>query len=307
MIASTIQAYLLDKEGEVKDLKRLSFACRPLLAFFGDLKVGDITAQVCRRYARERGKAQGTVRKELSTLRAAIQHDYAEGRLTAPVPIWTPGKPDAKDRWLTRQEFARLLHAAKLDPRARGHLPLFMLIAIYTAARKEAILSLRWPQVDLVRGLIDFNPSGRERTSKGRPIIPIPARLLPVLKRARKRGTDLGYVIHQNQQPIKDIKHGFASAACNAGLGTWRDRPYRRKKPAPGCLEPKTYMERVPETDVTPHTLRHTAASWMAQAGVRFEEIARYLGHSDSRTTETIYAHHSPDYLQRAATALNGR
>jgi hypothetical protein len=37
------------------------------------------------------------------------------------------------------------------------HLPLFILVGLYGGARKEAILSLRWLQVDLDAGRIDFN------------------------------------------------------------------------------------------------------------------------------------------------------
>ena len=71
-------------------------------------------------------------------------------------------------------------------------MPLFVLLGIYTGRRKEAILSLRWSQVDLEAGLIDFETPGRERTKKRRGKVPIPAKLLPHLKRARKRGSDLG-------------------------------------------------------------------------------------------------------------------
>ena len=41
---------------------------------------------------------------------------------------------------------------------------------------------------------------------------------------------------------------------------------------------------------VTPHILRHTAAPWMAMAGVAMAVIARLLGHTDLRTTERVYA-----------------
>jgi integrase len=94
------------------------------------------------------------------------------------------------------------------------------------------------------RGLIDFNPPGRGRTSKERPIIPISGRLMTFLRLAKQRGTDLGTVIEYRGEPIGDIKHGFTSACARAGLA-----------------------------DVTPHTLRHTAASWMAQSGVPFPVI----------------------------------
>jgi integrase len=34
------------------------------------------------------------------------------------------------------------------------------------------------------------------------------------------------------------------------------------------------------------------------------EEIAQYLGHSDVNVTRQIYARFSPDYLRKAASAL---
>jgi integrase len=36
------------------------------------------------------------------------------------------------------------------------YLPLFIVIGLYTGARKEAILSLRWSQIDLETSRINF-------------------------------------------------------------------------------------------------------------------------------------------------------
>jgi integrase len=91
-------------------------------------------------------------------------------------------------------------------------MPLFIQIGLYTGRRKEAILSLRWPQVDLAAGLIHFDKPGRKQTKKRRGTVRIPARLLPHLRRARRRGSDLGYVIHAHGQRVGDIKKGFAGA-----------------------------------------------------------------------------------------------
>ncbi len=44
----------------------------------------------------------------------------------------------------------------------------------------------------------------------------------------------------------------------------------------------------------TPHTCRHTAASWLVQAGVPLLEVARQLGHSSIQMT-IRYAHLAPD------------
>ncbi len=271
-----LAAYGEERGPLVADPARLGETIEALIPFWGKLTVSAVREDTCQAYCDHRGVMPGTSRRELTTLRAAVNHDYNRGRLTATVPVWMPPKPDPKDRWLLRDEAAALLRAARRRKKGRLHLPLYILIGLYTGARKKAILTLRWPQVDLDRGLIDFNPPGRMRTSKGRPIIPIPRRLATFLRLARRRGHETGYVIHYQGGPVGDVKRSFGHACKDAGLD-----------------------------DVTPHTLRHTAASWMVQKGVSFAKVARYLGHSDSRTTEQVYAHHAPDYLEDARAAFD--
>jgi integrase len=268
---------------------RIAYAIDALLPFWGENTLFEITTGACKRYNLQRKRAPATVRRELTTLRAAINYAHHEGYITRTVPVELPDRPAGKDRWLTMHEAARLLNAART---ARGdvrlYLPLFIIIALYTGARKEAILSLRWPQVNLDAGQIDFaRPDGR-KTSKGRARQPIPPQLMTFLKLARRRGTDLGYVVHDGGKPIKDIGGGwlggdkkpngsFGSACKRAGL-----------------------------IDVTPHTLRHTCGTWKAQEGVPLWQIGGWLGHSDSRTTE-LYAHHHPDHLAEALKASRRR
>ena len=102
--------------------------------------------QTCGRYVEKRGRSPGTVRRELGVLRAAINYAHRSGRITRPVAVELPERPEPRDRWLTRTEAANLIRAAR-TPQARLYLPLFILIGLYTGRRKEAILSLRWPQV----------------------------------------------------------------------------------------------------------------------------------------------------------------
>lgn len=42
---------------------------------------------------------------------------------------------------------------------------------------------------------------------------------------------------------------------------------------------------------ITPHTLRHTHTSLLAEQGVDIETISRRLGHEDSHITKKIYLH----------------
>lgn len=280
-VADVIGAYAAEHVPHVASVETAAAACDRLLSWWGGRVVGDISPQTCKEYARSRtfnGRQvkAGTAARELTVLRAALNHAVREKRLAAAPYVWTPQRAPARDRWLTRSEVARLIRAARRNrvSKAQGrHIPLFILMALYTGARRGALLDLRWPQVDLERGLIDFNPPGRKRTNKGRPIIPVSPKLLTVLKHCRKRSRG-DHVISRRGAGVASVKTGFRNAARLAGL--------------PG---------------VTPHTLRHTAGTWMAQRGVDLWKIAGYLGHSHARTTE-LYAHHSPHYLREAAEAM---
>ncbi|MCA1909427.1 MAG: site-specific integrase [Magnetospirillum sp.] len=288
-IADVLAAYA-DEHGESTSCAwQIGYQIERLVEYWGDLNVADITEAACRAYGEwrkahkgtkhERDASTGTWGNDLITLGAAINHDFRKGRLTRTVFVWKPQRPDARDRWLTRKELAKLLRAARKIDRSRWHLTLFILMGYYLAARKEAILSLRWPQVDLERGRVDLNPPGRPRTSKGRPLLPIPNRLLTFLKLARKKGTDTGFVLHYHGGPIKDIRKSFTKAVKLAGL----------------------------EGKVTPHVLRHTSATHMAEAGVDMRVISLYLGHTSTKITERVYAKHSPDYLSAATRFFDRR
>jgi integrase len=254
---------------------RIASAIKALVPFWEGRTVAEITKESCRAYTKGRNRSAGTVRRELGgVLRSAITHAHKAGRLTRVVAVHLPDRPEPRDRWLTRTEAAALLRAALREPRVRLYLPLFILIGIYTGARKEAILSLRWLQVDLATGRIDFNTPGARRTNKRRAHIPIPTKLLGHLRRARGRGVELGFVINDDSKKLGDVKRGFASACRKVGLG-----------------------------DVSPHTLRHTCATWIMQKGVPIWEAAGFLGMS-RETLEEVYGHHHPDYLKSAAQAL---
>lgn len=307
-IASALDLYGTLHAPATADPARIAYALVPLIEYWGALTVDAITKQTCRAYATSRTKqvrrlvdgepfyetvpvAPATVRRELTTLRAALNFAFEEGRLTRVPHVELPEKPDGKDRWLTHHEAARLLNAARTGRGdVRLYLPLYILLGLYTGARPGAILSLRWPQVDLAAGRIDFAPIGTRRTTKRKVKgQPIPGRLLTFLRLARRRGTDMGYVVHDNGAPIKDIGGGWDGKPSTRGHGSFGS----------AC-------KRAGLVGVTPHALRHTCGTWMAQRGVPLHMIGGWLGHTDGRTTE-LYAHHHPAFMDDARRAADRR
>lgn len=270
-IAQIFSAYLADRTAEGRDSARISHAWSALSAHFGPLLPRHIDKGCCQRYAEARARSVlvGTIRTELTYLRAAVHFARREGYIDRAPPVWLPSKPPPRERYLTRDE-ADMLLASTVMP----HVRLFIQIGLRTGARAAAILDLQWRQVDLVRRQIDFNPPGRVQTVKRRPVVPINETLLAALQDARK-GALSEYVVEWSGQRVRSIKKGFARAAERAGL-----------------------------EGVSPHVLRHTAAVWMAEASVPMSVISQYLGHTDSRTTERVYARYSPDFLRGASNAL---
>lgn len=53
-----------------------------------------------------------TARRKLETLNAAIGYAFGERKLKYLVPVSLPDKSEARDRWLERDEIARLLWGA---------------------------------------------------------------------------------------------------------------------------------------------------------------------------------------------------
>jgi integrase len=258
---------------------RVGFAMTRLLEWWRDRRVDAIRPETCRQYLQHRVRAgvrPGTVARELVVLRAAVNYSVKNGYLTAAPFVELPQKQPGRDRWLTRSEAARLLRASRLQPSVRHHLPLFIRIALYTGARRGAILGLRWSQVDLDRGRIDFNEPGRAPTNKRRPIIPIPMQLLVALRASRRR-SDSDFVLSYCGRRIRTVQHALAAACRRAEI-----------------------------RGVSSHVFRHTCGTWMAQAGVDLHQIAGWLGHTSARTTE-LYSHHHPDYFKAAKAAIERR
>lgn len=245
---------------------------RKALSYFGPMLPEHIDRAACENFTalrvtdRVRPK---TIHTELGLLRTALIWAEREGWIGKAPYVHRPDPGQPRDRWLTPAEAERLR-----DGCAGAHIRLFVDLALQTAARPGAILDLTWDRVSFDLERIDFNPSGRARTRKGRAIVPMTPGARQALEHAHEARTS-PYVVEWAGGRVSSIKKGFARACERAGL-----------------------------EGVTPNTLRHTAATWMAEAGVAMREISLYMGHSSTEVTERVYAKHSPDYLKGAAAAL---
>jgi integrase len=278
-IGAILDGYLADRKPLVSSYATLEYACAALRRHLGDLAPEHLTTTRARLYARQRRAegyaagdrrkpvANGTIAREIVTLRAALRWAVNARWIASAPAVEAPSAAKPRDRWLTRDEAARLLTACHAP-----HVRLFVALGLYTAARAGALLALTWDRVDFAAGVIDL---GDGAGNKRRNPVPMSDALRPYLLEARS-GATCDSVIEHGGRAVASIKTGFIAACRRAGL-----------------------------EDVTPHTLRHTAATWMVQAGVPTPEVARFLGNTE-KMIEKVYGKHSPDYLRAAAAALTG-
>ena len=270
--------------------------------WWGAKMLGDVNGEACRSYTRRRRK-KGGARRDLEDLRAAIGHHAAEGYHREIVKVSLPEKGEPRDKWLTRSDAAKLIwicwryremqkksHRPMEDvkvPTAKRplrHLARFILLGIYSGTRAGAIAAaspipaLGRSFVDLERGRYYRRKQSSAITNKRQPTVPIPLRLLAHLRRWHRIDPEAKHFVEFNGKPVSSVKTAFKSAVRLAGLG-------------PG---------------ISPHTLRHTAATWLMQKGADPWQAAGYLGMSLEVLLNT-YGHHHPDYLSDAVEKIARR
>jgi len=246
-----------------------------------------------------------TVRRELATLQALLNHAYESRKLKHPVPITLPQKSAPRERWLTTSEAARLLLGStgcilapysdiatrterwtiwrREEAVTSRHLARFILIGLRTGTRHAAINGLGWRphtdggHFDLERRLMFRAASGALQTNKRQTPAPIPDKLLRHLRRWKRQANSL-YVVsapgHEDAK-LQRVTKAFGRAVERAGLGR----------------------------DVHPHILRHTCVTWLMQAGRPAWEVAGFVGMS-AQMVQDNYGHHAPEYLRDTANAF---
>ena len=271
VISLILDRYLDDRKGRVASYDTLVYHTKKIRSELGHYQPRFITKNVVRGYIVDRrndGLSDGTIIKQLKTLRAALALAVRESVIDKAPHIEVPPRPTPKSRWLTKGEVSALM-----DATTSRHMRLFLLLAVYTGARKGAILDLTWDRVSDDLKIINFNLPGRPESNKRRAIVPTTKKLQEALSAARELAVT-PYVIEFNGKPCADIKTSWGKTLKRSGID-----------------------------HCTIHDLRRTCATWLVQAGVPTVKVARMLGDSE-KMIEQVYGHHNPEYLSDAITAL---
>ena len=173
----------------------------------------------------------------------------------------------SRDRFLSGEELGRFFEA--LDLTENPAFKDFILLSLFTGARKSNVLSMRWRDIDFERNV--WKIPG-ELSKNGDPMqIPLGPDVLEILRKVRAETSSV-----------------FAL-------------------PGPGAkghyMEPKrawvTLLKRAKLEDLRIHDLRRSMGSWMTIGGTSLPIVGKALGHKTSQAT-SIYARLNLDPVRAA-------
>ncbi|OGO04039.1 MAG: tyrosine recombinase XerD [Chloroflexi bacterium RBG_13_54_9] len=227
---------------------------------------------------KERDYTQATIARKVAALRSLFKFLHGEGMITdnPTQGISSEKVPKTLPRYLTPQETDELLEqpARRATPEAKRDRAMLELLYA-TGMRVTEIVSLNVSDINLEVGYVRCLGKG----SKER-VIPVYDHAVQAVKEyaTEARPQIMRYAeehaLFLNRQGKRLTRQGF-----------W--------------LILKNYASQAHlETDVTPHTLRHSFATHMLHGGADLRSVQELLGHANISTTQ-IYTHIPDDYLRR--------
>ncbi|BCB02121.1 site-specific integrase [Bacillus sp. KH172YL63] len=285
-----------------------------LLPYFAQLKLKDITRKMYQDALNDL-KAQGladSTREGINRTGRMIFRKALELELLKKDPTeFSYVKKDKKTiqqleeeevpNYLEKEELALFLKTAKQN--GLEHDYLVFLILAYTGIRVGELIALKWKDIDFKNHTISitktyYNPNNNTveyqlvppKTRKSRRKIVVDEEVIDALKEHKEAQDE---VIEQlgdayyNQDFIfakMQRQHGYPIVIKNV-----RDRMKRLLKIADL------------NKDLTPHSLRHTHTSLLAEARVSLEQIMDRLGHTDDQITKNVYLHVTQEMKKEAS------
>ena len=220
-------------------------------------------------------RSPSTVNRYLAALSKALTTAVKEWGWLKENPlskISRPREAKGRERYLEKEEISRLLIECKKCQKS-PYLYAIVLFALATGARLGEILNLKWDDLDFIRSIATFHETKNGETRS----VPLSKMMIDCLKVEYSRRSVASQFVFPSKDGKKptDIRTGWDSALIKAEL-----------------------------KGVCFHSLRHTAASQLAQMGVSTLEIAAILGHKTLAMVKR-YSHFSTSSTAKSLIRMN--
>ncbi len=224
----------------------------------------------------DEGKSDATINRVVSAISTVLNHCAFDGRIATAPKFRRRKEAEARLFWYTKDEVAKL-SGLSTEVFMRDDLSDIILAAAYTGMRQGELLKIRKKDIDFECNRIHVGgvPTQKTKASNWR-AIPIHDRIWEILH------------LRCSQSSRSDVRL-FGDE--------WRDKSQLlRAFKKVNRLLPK-------DDNYVFHTLRHSYATWLAEAGVPIRTIMALCGHKRIETT-LRYAKATDSALSEAMVAI---
>lgn len=270
-----------------------------LIPVLGEYELDELTPLIVQRYITELlhhgnlntggGLSANTVNLIIAVLQSSMVTAYSVG-LTNEYKMDKIKRPRVQEKQITcfsPSEQKMIEQAVLTDKRDKM---IGILICLYTGLRVGELLALEWSDIDFTKNELSVNKTCHDKgnsrlttapkTHSSVRVIPIPKRLVPILKQLKKRYKSQ-YVISEDGTyiSIRSYQRSFELLLKRLGI------------PHQGF-----------------HSLRHTFATRALECGMDVKTLSEILGHKNATVTLNRYAHslmdHKRDMMNRLGKFL---
>ena len=251
-----------------------------LIPYMGAMRldrISEFTLQKFQNACRAKGLSDATINRVLVTYRRMGRRLHRWKVIPAPLPmIKLEAERNRRTYVISDDEEERLLNAALEDSNA--YVWLFIRLGLATGLRHSEILSARFDGFDPVRRRLRVKVKGGRWRNQ-----PLTRGITEVIKHEREMAEDPdGWIFPSKTSAschIESLVGPFARCAKQAGMDSHV---------------------------VTPHTMRHTAITRLAETGADIKTIQEFSGH-ESLVMVLRYAHAQDRAVDRALDRLEKR
>lgn len=299
-LAQAVEEYLSDNEYAWRPTtyRRNAGACHTAVKILGaETRLNALTARFVRQRYNLSGRNAKTLNEDLKRFKALIRWCYQNDlikdiRWLDKLTPWLEHREKDDPKYLEREEIAKLIPELHVKINQ-----LTIQFLILTGLRVGEALALKKSDVITSERVISVTKT----------LDPAKGEVLPGAK--TYSGNRVIHIQDELYDLIVEINRYLAEIDLKSGVRSEYFLHDLMGKPLQYARLNKYFVEnceRVLHKHLTLHSLRHTHASLLFEAGMSLDSVSRRLGHSSSKITESVYIHVTKKLEAKYAEQLNG-
>lgn len=280
-----------------------------LNSYFGEMKLENITTECIKRYINtlRTEPLSGTSQfHRFNTLRNILRYGYQMGYLpvnpldklpSSQIPHKERHKLEAGKDFLSPEQVQRFLECLKEEPTFYRTMINLM---IFTGLRRGEVVGLQWADIDLTSQTLQVvrnvtrDTKSPDHIHVGKPKTAGSARTVALAP----------YVVELLQNWKAEHAAQYGLLMPSAYLFSNVADPYRPLYPTTVTAWVHDFEVKHHLPKVSPHDLRHTAATLALESGANLKDVQEMLGHADFSTTASFYTGITEETKHSTAEAM---